>query len=466
MKPAAQRPEPQYRSRTARRFTTIGFTLIGAGIVGTMIFMLGETRKLQNGTRGIIDEMVSSVRLIGQLSYLVEKRRVLIDDHIFEKQAPAMATLETEIASIDSQIAAASRTYEPWVNRPGEREAWQRVQAAIAALAAPTAQALALSRANRDFEARRLMEQVAGTFAEIDAGLDALTAINNEGATASLARLAEIRRRVLIALVGIGVAALAGTGLVGTWAARQVARREAETALYARLLDARNSELDAFAGRVAHDIRGPLTSINLTVTSLAGQISDHSFEILLRGTRRMDELVDDLLTLARSETQAHGRCDPASVAGQVGDDFRERVEAAQGTLRLSVAPAEIACSEGLLRQALANLVENAVKYRRPEAAPVVELSGAISDGGYDLRVSDNGAGMTKEDAAHASEPFYRSPRMREISGTGLGLAIVNRVAEASGGSLSIETKLGEGSTFVIHLPLVAPRDAADRPQGP
>jgi signal transduction histidine kinase len=222
-----------------------------------------------------------------------------------------------------------------------------------------------------------------------------------------------------------------------------------------RRLVARNRELDAFAARVAHDLRGTLTTMNLATAPLATKLpgEDRALEILRRGTRKMEALVEDLLVLARVEKLAHGRCDPAAVVALVAQDVAPSVEAASGALRVSVANAEVTCSEGLLRQALTNLVENAVKYRRPEVAPDVEISGAPVDGGYDLRVSDNGVGMSRDEATHAGEPFYRSPRVRNQPGTGLGLSIVNRVAEASGGKLIVESRLGQGSTFVVHLPL-------------
>jgi signal transduction histidine kinase len=167
----------------------------------------------------------------------------------------------------------------------------------------------------------------------------------------------------------------------------------------------------------------------------------------------MEALVEDLLALARIETQTHGRCDPAVVVAEIEGDFASRLEAEKGVLRVSVSHAEVSCSEGLLRQAVANLVENAVKYHRAEAAPEVDISGSSCDSAYDLRVSDNGVGMSQEEAARVFEPFYRSPRTQDLPGTGLGLSIVSRVAEASGGRLSVETKLGQGSTFVVHLPL-------------
>jgi signal transduction histidine kinase len=115
--------------------------------------------------------------------------------------------------------------------------------------------------------------------------------------------------------------------------------------------------------------------------------------------------------------------------------------------------AEVACSEGLLRQALTNLVENAVKYRRPEVPPEVEISGSKRDGEYQLRVSDDGAGISAEETARIFEPLYRSPRVQHLPGTGLGLSIVNRIVQASGGAISVESRLEEGSTFVVHLKL-------------
>jgi signal transduction histidine kinase len=140
------------------------------------------------------------------------------------------------------------------------------------------------------------------------------------------------------------------------------------------------------------------------------------------------------------------------VAAQIEEDFAARLEGEKGKLRVAVDHAAVSCSEGLLRQALANLTENAIKYHRPDASPEVEISGGAIDGGYDLRVSDNGLGMSPEDAGRVFEPFYRSTRTQDLPGTGLGLSIVNRVVQASGGTLSVETELGRGSTFIVHLP--------------
>ena len=101
---------------------------------------------------------------------------------------------------------------------------------------------------------------------------------------------------------------------------------------------------------------------------------------------------------------------------------------------MAVDHAVVSCSEGLLRQALTNLTENAVKYRRPDVGPEVEISGTAIDDGYELRVSDNGVGMAADEAGHVFEPFYRSSRTQSLPGTGLGLSIATgwrkRAAEA------------------------------------
>jgi signal transduction histidine kinase len=99
-----------------------------------------------------------------------------------------------------------------------------------------------------------------------------------------------------------------------------------------------------------------------------------------------------------------------------------------------------------------NLVDNAVKYRRTGVHSDVEVRGRVVDHGYELAVEDNGIGMSPEETKKAFDPFYRALRAKEEPGTGLGLSIVKRVVEASGGTLSVRSQLGSGSTFTVRLP--------------
>ena len=447
----------------SRRFVIIALTFICASMMAVTFFGIAQTRVLEARTRDIVDDMLTSIRLIGRLDDHVDEQQALIEDHILSSLPDEMARIEARLTAIDAEIAGTLRAYEPWVNQPGERATSEQTRADLLGLKAPIDRALALSRENRDEEAKQVMKLASGQFASLNKDFDRLISINDQGATASLSRFSVMRFRLMLALLAIGLGALAGSAIVGGWASRQVTRREAALSLNARMLEARNRELDAFAGRVAHDIRGPLTTISLATSHLASTAPEEhrTTDILRRGAKRMETLVDDLLTLARVESQVRGRCNPALVAAQVEEDVAARFAAENGTLRSSVDQAEITCSEGLLRQALTNLVENALKYRRPEVPPEVAISGAKVDGDYELRVSDNGVGMSTEEADRVFEPLFRSPRMLHLPGTGLGLSIVNRIVQASGGEIAIRSRLDQGSTFIVRLKLAShPEPAA------
>jgi signal transduction histidine kinase len=132
------------------------------------------------------------------------------------------------------------------------------------------------------------------------------------------------------------------------------------------------------------------------------------------------------------------------------------VKEVDGLLRMQIEPARVPCSEGLLREVLWNLGENAVKYRRPEVPLKLEMIGQATHQHYELRVSDNGAGMSSNDARQAFDPLFRGEQTRSATpGTGLGLAIVKRIVEAGGGTVTVDSHAGQGTLFVVRLPLAA-----------
>ena len=446
--------------RTSRQLVRVAFASAVAVVLVVTAFTLAQIRGLEDSARDIVRNMLTSVRLIGELSSEVKTKQILVNEHILSSEASDRGRLEARIAAEESQITATIQAYERWVTLPGEGPAWEQTRQDLGDLDGPIARVVAFSRENLDTEARSEMELAAGLFARVSQDFDRLISINDTGATRSLAAVSAIRHRLMITLLAAGLLAIVGIVAVGLWAARRVAHREDEAARAAQILEDQNRELDAFAGRVAHDIRNPLMVIHIAADQLSEMVPRDArpTEMLRRGVARMEALVDDLLTLARVEGPVRGSCDPAMVAAQIQEDFATRVDGVKGKLRVAVNHAAVSCSEGLLRQALTNLTENALKYHRPDATPEVEISGVPIDGAYDLRVRDNGLGMSAEDAGRAFEPFYRSPRTQNLPGTGLGLSIVNRVVRASGGTVSVETELGRGSTFIVRLPrLDAPR---------
>lgn len=453
------------QSRTRSWLLVFGaFVIIAALLTTTYGAVLHETRKVQEQVRAITQNAMTSTLLVSRMGRAIYLERLLVDAHIFEREAGGMGRVEGRIAAVQAEYAAAARAYEPLATFPGEPGAWQQLKRDVAALRAPLGEALALSRQNRDAEARAALLALEGRFAAVQGDEADLLGINQRGAEGALAQVAGLQRWTTTLLAALALVGAVLTVLIGTVTTRLVRQREDEGRRYSDMLETRNRELDAFAGRVAHDLRGPLTTIGLAASVFARRPPDDaSVAILRRGVTRMEELIEDLLALSRVDEDGahHGVCDPALVAAQIGDDFAPRLEAERVALRVAVEPATVRCAEGLLRQVLANLTDNAVKYRRPETPAIIEIAGRPAARGYELRVTDNGTGMTPDEARQAFEPFYRSVRVREQQGTGLGLSIVKRVVEASGGTIAVDSRLGEGTTLVIHLALApAAPDAA------
>src|SRR6185312_2788389 len=140
----------------------------------------------------------------------------------------------------------------------------------------------------------------------------------------------------------------------------------------------------------------------------------------------------------------------AAVARQVFDELAAELPGGRrAELRVGALPAAWG-DPVLLRQVLANLISNALKYSRPRAAALVEVgSQAGAPPAYYVR--DNGVGFDMQDAGKLFEVFQRLHPAREFEGTGLGLASVRRIVERHGGSIRAESRPGEGSTFYFTL---------------
>jgi signal transduction histidine kinase len=286
--------------------------------------------------------------------------------------------------------------------------------------------------------------------------LDALTRVNRAAADAVVARVTHLQRSATQLLAVLAVFGALLTLAIGVLAMRAMRRWDAVQRGYTDALTETNRNLEAFAGRVAHDLKGPLTTATLTTSRLARSApgQDAAIAMLRRSIARMQALIDDLLELARMQaTSQPAECDPAAVVAQVREDLAAREGEADVEIVTQVEPATVRCREGLLRQAVWNLAENAIKYRRAEERAHVEVSGHAAEAVYELSVRDNGVGMSPDDARQAFDPFYRAARTKEAPGLGLGLSIVKRVVEASGGAMSVDSELGRGSTFVMRLPL-------------
>jgi signal transduction histidine kinase len=248
--------------------------------------------------------------------------------------------------------------------------------------------------------------------------------------------------------------------LVAVLFAFRATRRHDELAgEHSALLTARVTELDRFSGRVAHDVLSPLGTI-ATGLSLLGRSADETSRTYIersqRALQRVQRLVDDLLTFARSGA----RPDPASACAMdaiLASVVADTSDAADHGIEIVVeaaGPLHVRSAAGVITSIVQNLVRNAIKYmgERPTRRVVVRASavGSVAR----LEVEDTGPGIPTEIQATLFEPFVRGPR-EHVKGTGLGLATVKRLVESHGGTIGVESKPGCGSLFWVQLPLLA-----------
>jgi two-component system OmpR family sensor kinase len=240
-----------------------------------------------------------------------------------------------------------------------------------------------------------------------------------------------------------------------------------EAAFKAR--EASERKLRRFVADASHELRTPLTAVRayaeLFTRGAATRPDDleRSLTGITRESERMSLLVDDLLLLARLD---EGR-PLARERAALDEIVHEAVETArlvdpQRPLDVELEPLEVVGDRERLRQIVDNLLANVRSHTSPDTPVRVRL--ARADDNARVTVADRGPGMTAEQASHVFERFYRADesRARASGGVGLGLSIVAAVAEAHGGSVSVESTLGEGSAFHIDIPLAAEAQPAPR----
>jgi PAS domain S-box-containing protein len=225
-----------------------------------------------------------------------------------------------------------------------------------------------------------------------------------------------------------------------------------------RQLEASVRDLEAFNAMVSHDLRAPLSTIEMASALLARR--EPGSEDVVKGRERikraisqMKILIDDLLAFATIENVAlrAGDVDLSALAGEILADLRQAEP--QRAVEVVVAP-QISCiaDRALMRIALQNLLGNAWKYTTRISPARIEVLSTERGGRRVLEVRDNGAGFDMKDANRLFVPFQRLHSEGEFAGTGLGLASVRRIFERHGCRVWAEAAPGAGAAFFVELP--------------
>ncbi len=220
-----------------------------------------------------------------------------------------------------------------------------------------------------------------------------------------------------------------------------------------------NEQKSLFVSSVSHDLKTPLTSINLLAQQmkrkhdLPRQKIDEYLEVIIGESERLKRLIDNVLDFSRMEKGINHRTlqpvDLREVIQKVNELLEYQLKSERFTLVVEISDksAVVEGNQDALVECLINLVSNSIKFCGKERAAKLSLD--VRDSEAVITVSDKGIGMTKEEKDRLFTPYYRSETSinKRIPGTGLGLSIVKNIVDSHGGRIEVESEAGEGTVF-------------------
>lgn len=237
-------------------------------------------------------------------------------------------------------------------------------------------------------------------------------------------------------------------------------------------LEQANKDLDRFAFMASHDLQEPLRKIRMFSDRLALKYNDMmdedgrtNIQRIHKAAERMQNLITDILTFSKIsvDTPSFVNCDMNTILDEVLTDLDEEVKTKNGRIIVEKLPV-LSVNPSLIKPLFHNLIGNALKYSKKDTAPVVKITSEISPqlngkvSGTSIKycrifIQDNGIGFDQKYAEEIFGMFKRLHHNSEFQGTGIGLALCKKIVEQHKGYISARSKINEGSTFIVSLPL-------------
>ncbi|MEO5976841.1 MAG: response regulator [Chryseolinea sp.] len=248
-------------------------------------------------------------------------------------------------------------------------------------------------------------------------------------------------------------------------------------------LESANKDLERFAFMASHDLQEPLRKIRMFSDRLFTKYRDVFHEDIKMVTRiqqaaeRMQALIIDILAFSKisNDKSAFVTTDLNQIMKDMLTEMEDDIRDADATVEIDDLPT-LSVGPSLIRPLFQNLVSNALKYRRKDVSPRIQIRSEISTGINDrtknlvnkycrIFVEDNGIGFDQKYAEEIFGMFRRLHHSGEYAGTGVGLALCKKIAELHNGFISARSKLNEGSTFIVSLPIVQVEKSKALPAG-
>ncbi len=260
------------------------------------------------------------------------------------------------------------------------------------------------------------------------------------------------------------------TGFVGTCI--DITDRKQAILLADNELKIKNAELEQFAYVASHDLQEPLRKVQafseLLTSRFSSELPEQAKDYLNRmnnAASRMQRLINDLLTYSRvsTRTKPFAEINLQQEIASVISDLEIRIKETKGNIKIEQLH-NLEADPSQIRQLLLNIIGNGLKFHRKDVPPIIEISSQINikhDSNLyphhidmlELTVSDNGIGFDTKYLDRIFEPFQRLHGVNEFDGSGIGLAVCKKIVERHNGSLYAESIPGEGTIFIMQLPL-------------
>jgi signal transduction histidine kinase len=462
------RPEPYPSPPRWREGGLVGGAF-AAILVCALAFSAISVVELGRARREVVERSYVAERstlLVGRIGRSVSRLRSTVLEALTEpagdvdravrRLAELGAVLEQDLAALD-----------PLLGR-SERSKWDHVRPQVEGLRDALDEALRLIAAGANERAEELLDEAATLSHALQGRLDVLMRQNEAESDLQLAAADRRLERTWWIEIALGLAMALAT--LTTWLVvrRLLARQRRELARHVERIEQANADLDAFAERIAHDVRNLLAPLSAGAQLLRDrsdpEVVDYVAGELERSARRADRQLCGLLAFSRA-----GRAEDAASAPvdatcrEALDDLRAEAQGAGAEIETRIDDLSVRMHPGLLHQVLSNLLGNAFKHVAGRDVRRVRVAARAVDGSCELEVEDTGEGIPAAACERVFEPFYRVPG-NDRPGTGIGLATVDRIVAAHGGRIELSSTPGVGTRFRIRLPL-ANTPETPRPEG-
>jgi signal transduction histidine kinase len=453
--PLAMRPE---------RPVVVAMVIVVLSFVGSLVYLQLHLKPVTQRALTVVEHTAPSIEHLSSAQTELTTLSMLISDYVGRVGDGRMST-RADIAATREQVGADIDAFRALPDVPGERALLANVDEDLARLDRVTKRALNEADENLSADARQTLHgHVQPEVLQTSMHISSLKALNARVASASAEDILRTRREaIVVSLVfgGIGlIVAIIATVLV----LRLLGNRARLINEHTGILAARATELEAFAGRVAHDLRNPLGAVALRVLSASRREPDpklrEDLDKVARGLDRMNGIINGLLEFARAGAlpTPGAWADLSEVLDEVLVDLRPAaVEEGAEILVDAFPPTRLSCTPSALNSVLSNLLGNAVKYiaeaQRMPRQILVHVK--PHDANICIEIEDNGPGLPPGTEERVFEPFLRVGSSAR-PGIGLGLATVKKIVEAYRGRVGVTSKQGRGSTFWVELPSAPP----------